>query len=377
MGYGQGSIHPDKRNPKRWVARYYGPDGRQRSKSFGRKVDATAFLSKMQTEKLRGQWIDPRGAQVRFGEWAREWFAGKHTLGEHAWDRDEGLLRIHVIPPFEHMAIGRINPLDIRSWTNDLVAKGLSPHTIRPCVRIMSAIMRAAVAAKLIAESPVLHDIIDLPPLERKRERFLTETEVERLAESIEPHYRLIVLMAAYTGCRWQELAGLKRIYLDLDGGRLHIRGVLKRVKGDVVFREKPKTDASRRTIGLPPFLVEMLKEHIAQQPLGEWVFTGPRGGILRDSNFKRPWAKAVAEANLSPLTFHDLRHTHAAWLVRDGIQPLALQHRLGHKSIKTTMDVYGHLFPNHDLALVEQLDRRRAAAHAEPETAKIVSLRQ
>jgi integrase len=116
------------------------------------------------------------------------------------------------------------------------------------------------------------------------------------------------------------------------------------------------------------------LHDHIASEPLNEMVFTSPKGHVLRSSNFRRPWTKAVVAAGLTPLTFHDLRHTHAAWLIRDGIQALALQRRLGHKDIRTTMNVYGHLFPNFEDAVIERLDRRRVEAQS-GESAKIFRL--
>jgi integrase len=391
VGYGQGSVTEDKRSGK-WLARYRGPDGRQRSKTFTRKTDARKFLSSMQADKVRGTWIDPQGAQTPFDRWAHEWFQSQHRLGPHARDRDGGLLSNHIIPGFGATPLGRIGPLDVRRWINELIlgtgptsnlidASGrsrpripLSPRTLQPCYRIFSAIMRSAVDARLIGIAPTGRGIVYLPKIERKPERFLSELELERLADAISPHYSVLVVAAAYTGCRWQELAGLKRCYLDLDKGLIHVRGVLERVKGDVRYKEHPKTQSSRRAVGLPRFLVDALREHIAGQPVHEYVFTSPKGFVLRSSNFKRPWKSAVEAAGLSPLTFHDLRHTHAAWLIRDGVAPEALKRRLGHKSIRTTMDVYGHLFPNFEDAVIETLDRRRDEALS-GETAKIIRL--
>lgn len=372
MGYGQGSL---KEREGKWLARYMGPDGRQRSKTFARKSDARDFLAGMQVDKARGTWIDPRGAQVPFDEWAWEWYEGRHHIGHARRAADRSLLTNHIVSRFGSTAIGRIGPLEVRSWVTSLVAKELSPRTIRGCYTIFSGIMRSAVAAKLIGEAPVGRGVVDLPALDRKRERVLTEAEVERLANQLDEHYRPLIYTAAYTGCRWQELAGLKREYLDLDKGILHVRGVTTGLGGSVIYKPCPKSDAGRRSIRLPHLLTKILEEHLADRPESQWVFVGPKGGMLRESNFRRPWSRAVASAGLSPLTFHDLRHTHAAWLIRDGAHLKALQQRLGHKDVSTTLNTYGHLFPNHDEEVVASLNARWEAARSGQENAKVFSL--
>lgn len=372
MAYGQGSL---QRRGEKWVARYHAPDGKQRSKSFDRKADARSFLASKQVDKDRGQWLDPAGAQIRFEDWAEEWFRGRHHLSNARRAADDSLYRNHVLPGFQRRPLGRISPLHVRGWANDLKAKGLSPRTIRACYGLLSAILRAAVTVRLIGESPIMPGVVDLPRPQRKRERFLTEDELETLVALLHPHYRPLVYAASYTGCRWQELAGLKRSYLDLDKHRLHVHGVFERDGGKVLYREYPKSEAGRRMISFPPYLTEILREVTRDQDPGDWVFTSREGCVLRESNFRRPWTKAVQAAGLSPLTFHDLRHTHAAWLIRDGVQPLALQRRLGHNDIRTTMNVYGHLFPNYEDNVVQILTERWEQARS-GKNAKILSLK-
>lgn len=375
MAYGQGSLTEDKRTGK-WKARYIGADGKQHCKTFGasEKVKARKFLATQTADRARGTWIDPRGAQTPFADWAETWFEGRHNLEPQSFNRDRSLFDNHVLPHFAAMPLGRIGPLEVRQWVAGLVGT-LKPRTVRQCHRIFSSIMSTAVASKLIGEAPIGRGVVTLPKVQRKTERFLTEFELEGLIRELPEWARPIVYSAAYSGCRWQELAGLKGLHLDLNKGVLHVRGVFKRDKGRTYWAECPKTDASRRSVNLPLKLVAMLKE-LPRDTDSEFVFAGPQGGVIREENFrKRVWNPAVGRASLAPLTFHDLRHTHAAWLIRDGVQPLALQRRLGHKDIGTTMNVYGHLFPNAEDALVEILDRRWT--EAEQENAKVISIQR
>lgn len=384
MEWGQGSLREDPRTG-RWIARYYGPDRRQHSKTFqpNEKTKARKFLSAMTADKARGTWINPQHGQVRFEDWATQWLRGRRKLSERSRARDEGLLRNHVLPTFGDMPIGRIGLLDVLSWVSDMITKGLAPDTIHHAYRLFASPMKAAVAARMIAEAPLDSTVIDLPSIERKRERFLTEHEVELFAGEFPEQHRALVYAGAYTGCRWQELTGLKLPFLDLAKRQLHVRFVVERIGGRLRMKEQPKSEAGRRTVALPAFLVDLLQAHVDALPVGELVFPNGKGGLINPSNFRRVSGPAqerflgrlqkARAAELEGFTFHDLRHTHAAWCIREGMQPLALQRRLGHRSIKTTMDVYGHLFPNFDAEVIEILDRRRN--EAAEQNAKILSL--
>lgn len=376
---GQGSVSQDGKSGK-WRARYYGDDGKQHSKSFRTKTEAREFLSVMHADRLRGTWLDPSGAKTPFDEWALEWLKGKHGLGSAARIRDESLLRNHVIGTpqypwgFGSTPIGQIRAVDVRRWINDLVGAGYMPRTIRSIHRIFASVMAAAVAAKMIPDAPIGRGVVELPAIERRRERFLFTHEAERLVSCIDPFFRPLVYTALYTGCRWQELAGLRRMNLDLDKAQLHVRSVVE--KGNPELKEVPKSQAGRRTIKLNPRLVLILRKHLQDAPPGEMVFTGPSGLRLEDSNFaQRYWQPAVRRAGLEPLTFHDLRHTHVSWLIEWGWQEVKIVRRLGWTDGVMLHRVYGHLFPNAEDELVEMFDRHMTEAEEISQSAKIVSL--
>jgi integrase len=102
----------------------------------------------------------------------------------------------------------------------------------------------------------------------------------------------------------------------------------------------------------------------LGQWPSEEWVFPSPHGGFLRYDNFRdRVWVPAVEAAGLAPPTFHELRHTAAAFMINDGADPLQVKRRIGHEDVRTTFNLYGHLFPDREDDLVAALDRRRASA--------------
>src|SRR3954467_2711170 len=141
--------------------------------------------------------------------------------------------------------------------------------------------------------------------------QFLTPEQVTRLAEAIDPQYRLLVLMAVYSGLRWGELAGLRRDRVNVLARSVHVVEQLTEVGGKLAFGP-PKTAAGRRKVTLPRFLAEALGGHMgpAGAAAGDaLVFTTADGQPLRRSNFgRRVWLPAVKAAELEGLRFHDLR---------------------------------------------------------------------
>ena len=148
---------------------------------------------------------------------------------------------------------------------------------------------------------------------------------------------------------------------LDMLRRQLRVVDNLTEVSGQIRLGP-PKSKASRRTVTMPAFLVEELAQHLAQyrDPDG-WVFSAPQGGLVRRTNFRRRfWLPAVRTWVGEPMRFHDLRHSHAALLIAEGVHPKVLQDRLGHASITTTLDTYGHLVSGLDEAAADALDAAR-----------------
>lgn len=185
------------------------------------------------------------------------------------------------------------------------------------------------------------------PKIEQSEKRFLSIQEVEHLAETITPRYRAFVLAGAYTGLRPGELAALRIDRLDLLRRQLRVE-------------EPLKTPAARRTVSFPPFLADELAAHLTAHPGRDGlVFTAPEGGPLRLRLFRRRfWYPAVRQSVGEPMRPHDLRHTHVALLIAAGEDPYVISKRLGHASIRTTYDVYGHLFEGRDREAAGALGR-------------------
>jgi len=189
-----------------------------------------------------------------------------------------------------------------------------------------------------------------------------------------------MVYVCAYLGLRWEEVSALRPPDLGLETtpATVSIRGSLSRSDGRVQYRTYGKSAAACRTLKIPGFLRRAFDHQLATYSNLEWVFPAPNGGFLRYDNFRgRFWAPAVTAAGVSSsgnaFTFHQLRHTAAAFMIDDGGDPLHVMRRMGHSDIRTTYNLYGHKFPDREDEPVSRLNARfdRRARGSSPSTSE------
>ena len=337
----------DRRDNGRYRARYQGPDRRWRSRTFDRRIDAQRWLSNELVKLDRGEWVDPRAGRVLFESVAERWLAGRVALRKSTQARDRSYLNSLVLPHLGDKPVGSVQPSDLEAWVADLMAEGKAPATVQKAWQIASGVFRLAVRDRLIALSPARD--VRLPKIERNEPIAFTVEEVMRLADAIDPRYRALVLVGAFGGLRIGELAGLQLGDFDPLRSLIRVRRTASDVRGEVIVGP-PKTTKSIRTVVLPRSITEQLVEHVAR--LDEtgpeaWIFPAPEGGpIRRTAWMRRVWKPALAAADLDQdLGTHTLRRSQVALLIAQGEHPKVIADRLGHTSVRTVLDVYGHLY--------------------------------
>jgi len=337
-----------------WRARYRDPDGRARSKNFARKADAEQFLVGVDHSKLSGTYVDPSAGRVTFRDYAERWRAIQvHRPSTAA--QVETNLRIHVFPHLGDRPLAAIRPTELQAWVRAR-KEVLEPATIELVYRYIVAILRAAVADRLIATSPAVG--IKLPKPQIRRIEPLATEVVERLVVEVPARYRALVVLAAGTGMRQGECFGLTLDRIDFLRRQVTVDRQLVLLPGAGPQLGPPKTTASYRTIPLPQVVVDALAAHVKQFPVGAegFVFTNEVGAPIRRTWFSAIWRPVVADAKAPEGTgFHALRHYYASLLIRHGESVKVVQARLGHASASETLDTYSHLWPDSE-------DRTRAA---------------
>jgi hypothetical protein len=103
-----------------WRAYYRDPSGRQRNRSFARRVDAARFLTSIESSKMVGSYIDPALARLTVGEWSKRWLEGQAHLKPSTLERYAGIIREHVDPKWQNVKLADVSHADVQRWVSSL-----------------------------------------------------------------------------------------------------------------------------------------------------------------------------------------------------------------------------------------------------------------
>lgn len=272
--------------------------------------------------------------------------------------RYQQIARDRINPTLGDMPADMLTRRTVEKWVTALRrettrdGKPLSAKTIKNAQALLSAALQRQVDDGAITRNVAKG--IPLPKDTIGREKvFLTPQQVEALISAMPDRYRPLTRFLYLTGARFGEATALTVADLDLDSypATARISKAWKEAKqpGQPVYLGTPKTRRSVRTVSLPDNILPTLRVLTDGKPPSELVFTSSRGGRISSATFhSEAWQKAVKMTGMDPAPrVHDLRHSHASALIAAGIPLPVIQRRLGHESIQTTVDVYGHLAPD------------------------------
>jgi integrase len=334
------------------------PNGVQYKRTFRSREDAEVFEATERVSRSQGSWIDPAGGNTRLDQYASEWLALRVDLRPRTLELYEGLLRLHILPALGSSQLRTLSPGTIRRWHAGLRASSsIGPSTAAKAYRLLHAVLATAMEDELVRRNPCT---IRRAGAERPAERpIATIAQLSELAGAVPPRYRALVILAAWAGLRYGELAGLQRADLDVADGTVRVERQLTELGDGSTVLGPPKTEASHRTVAIPPHVLGDLVTHLATfvgvAPTSP-VFTTPEGAALRRSNFnRRVWQPACREVGLVDFRFHDLRHTHNTLAAMTGASTRELMARMGHSSPRAAL-IYQHATSYRDRTLADAL---------------------
>ena len=303
-----------RRHPKsgRWQVRYRDPAGEQRSRNFGRKVDAERFAATTEADKVRGEWIDPSRGKTTVAELAERWEATRRDRARSTRDRDHSYLRSMILPTFGRRQVATIRTSEIERWLGSM---DRAPATKAKALQILAAVFEMARGDDAIKFNPC--DPIGRPRQSSQRiGNALSDEQVAAVieaAEEIDPRNAAMVTVMARMGLRVGEAIALHRGDVDLEAGMLHVRRSMSRAEGLRPLKGRDEGDEGR-SLPMPTVVAERLRAHLAATGgvvnIDRFLFTGPRGAVIRYTNWRsRKWSRIVEQVGFDVLP-HDLRHT-------------------------------------------------------------------
>jgi integrase len=320
----------------------------------GTQVKQAVGPSKQEAQRVLNEALAAvqRGAQrststETFAEVADRWLERKRPRIEAATYRDYEIhIRKRLKPAFGTLKLRQITRVKIEAYLaeQDQDTK-LSRKTVNDSLIPLRQILGASVREGVLSSNPAKNDDRDHPlelPYERPTMLHLNRGEAVRYLDACESWYRPLAEMLIGAGLRIGEAIALEWRYIDWDGSAVQITRAAKD-GGEI---GTPKGDRSR-TVLLAPYLLDLLREHRANQAsaITKLVFRSPEGLMLNRHNVRRRGHDiALEDAGLSPLVrLHDLRHTAATLWLAAGESIYFVQQQLGHADIQTTIDQYGH----------------------------------
>ncbi|MCL5736918.1 MAG: site-specific integrase [Actinobacteria bacterium] len=331
----------------------YGPDGKQKRKSFYGKTRAEALNKMTRAIAAAKQGIPPTNDRQTVGQFLNRWLEDhvKRTVRPGTYARAEQAVRLHLQPRLGRIRLIDLTPKAIQNFMSEKIDEGLSPRS----VQILHANLRAALnRAVLWGEVPRnVARLVQPPRSETKPVQPFSIEEAKSFLEAVQGHRLEALFTVAITcGRRQGEILAVRWQDIDLDEGSLSVRYALGRKDGKYCLVE-PKTRQSRRTIALPAIALNALKAHHEGQQTEDvevkegWenlVFLSEHGQPLNGCVVGRQFRLVLKAAGLRAIRFHDLRHSCCSLLVAQGVHPRLIMESLGHSDISISMSVYAHV---------------------------------
>lgn len=399
---GEGTVYENKKLG-RWEAQctYRDPStGKVKRKKLvakGQKevaAKARAFIHNLENGLL------PDSDKLTVWTWLERWLSDyiKPNVRVKSYEKYESTLRCYIKPALGNVIITKLKTPDVQRVFNSLLTSGgrnktgVSTSTVRAVRRFLSMAFEKGVQVGILRKNII--KVTDPPRLVKEEIHPLTEEQAEKLMQvakegeyiywglkqrqrtSPENEYyiamaQIVVMIAVGTGMRLGEIFGLKWTDIDSEANTVNIqRSLVSTSKKGMVLGD-PKTKGSRRRVAITGQLskaLELYQKDVERfsGTLGDkydnkenLIFTNMFGKPVDTTNFtERYFKRMVRQAGLeNGFSFHDLRHTHATLLLKQGVNVKVISERLGHSTIQMTLDTYSHLMPDMQETAVKALE--------------------
>lgn len=242
-----------------------------------------------------------------------------------------------------------ISRADLINWRNELKESSLATRTMNRGIQYVKAVFAFAEQIYGIQNPAVVLKTFKLTKEDKEEMDTWTPEEFQQFLKYVNfPLYAAFFTFLYWTGCRRGEAMAICR--QDITGNRVHIHRAIKHYKNGFM---PLKTDSSERTITIDSKTLETIKPFIKHAD--PFVFGGERS--LPISQIQRIFTKAIADSGVKPIRIHDLRHSHATWLINQGVNIVAVSKRLGHASINQTLKTYTHLLQKTNDEMIDTIE--------------------
>lgn len=344
----------------KWYANFYYTDWTGQKKHVCKR----GFKTQREAKEYERSFMDQRTktCDILFSSLVENYLEDlSHRLKPTTMRTKRSAIENRILPYFANIKVCDIDTIKVRKWQNELLThrdENENPYSntyLRELQNQLSAIFNYAVSHYNLPANPC-RTAGTIGKARSDEMNIWTQEQYESFSKLVEnPAVKLALDILFYTGIRSGELLALTPSDIHSDR-RISINKNYARLNGEDLLLT-PKTPKSKRSIAIPDFLYDDIQKHILMLREIE-----PNDRIF---NFTRQTLeymlkKRAKEIGLPQIRVHDLRHSHASMLIELGFTPLEIADRLGHESVKTTLDTYSHLYPDKDQQLADRLNQFR-----------------
>ncbi|SCZ65295.1 Site-specific recombinase XerD [Arthrobacter sp. UNCCL28] len=326
-----------KRENGSWRARYRDDSGKEHARHFPRKIDAQRWLNEVTASVVSGTYVDPKAALTTVQEWSGVWLRGYENNRPSTVRQAKTHLK-RINHDFGGRALKSVRPSEVKAWTARLSDEGLADSTVYALHSRLGQVFADAVHDGLLPKSPVSRRTA--PKAGKQRAYVATTEQVWALHDAMPAGLQPAILLAAFAGLRIAEAVALRVSDVDF------MRGI---ITPSIQYPGvELKTEESKNPIPIPQNLCLELSVNHSRWG-SDTLVTNEWGRSISPHRLEHYFREARSAVKGLPegFRFHDLRHYFASLLIAQGLDVKVVQKSLRHSSAKTTLDTYGHMWPD------------------------------
>lgn len=329
---------------------------KQKSQSgFKTKKEAQASCAALITE-IEGDGYT-HSDNIALSKLLEDWLElyAKNKVRETTYKRYKMRIDSRILPYFKTVRIKDLTPRIIQQYIDWLKDEGIGANYTQNLVQILKSALDKGVEWGQLKRNPV--HFVEVPKVHGSTIKTWDIDEVKNFVQYAKMgniFYYMTLLTIIHTGMRKGEALALRWKDIDFTEKKISVVRTMVQLEGEYTFNE-PKTASSKRQISFDDVLLSELKRYRTLR--NEWklalgldtelVFCHEDGRPLNPRQLGVFFANTIKKAGLPKIKVHDLRHTHATILLKLGVNPKVVSERLGHSTIRTTLDIYSHVTPD------------------------------
>lgn len=281
----------------------------------------------------------------------------KGELKERSVKNKRYMIEAHILLYFQDRPMNSITPSDIIQWQNEMRTKGFAQTYLRMIQNQITALFNHASNIYGLGNNPC-KKVKKMGKADADKLDFWTKDEYDKFISGMEEgdRYYTIFEVLFWTGCREGEMLALTKSDIGFARNQISISKTYYRAEGRDII-STPKTEQSVRVIDIPQFLTQELRDYVDKL---YGISDDERIFPIVPEAVQHKLKRECEKSGVKKIRVHDIRHSHVAYLIHQGVEPLIIKERLGHRDIKMTLNTYGHLYPNQQRKVADMLNDQK-----------------